>query len=235
MLYLIIPPVVIIVSLALLLFLLSRRMPEVAKMEMQFNTGKISGENLVKGERFFSFSKLSLTFLYFIEKVTLLFKVLLLKFYNLFNKWSHFAKEKRKKNGHVKNQNFPEQPGKEEIAEDFFVKKIEEKKINEDQKTIAVSFSEEETVEKESQPMVSKVATQPEFFVASKNKFEEILIERIATDPRDLEAYERLGDYYIERKDYQDAKECYKQVLKLSPVNRKARIKMRKLERILGR
>jgi len=72
------------------------------------------------------------------------------------------------------------------------------------------------------------------YIVEDKDQYEEILIERIALNPRDIEAYERLGDYYMERKGYGDAKECYKQVLKLSPVNRKARVCMRKLERILG-
>jgi tetratricopeptide (TPR) repeat protein len=214
--------------------MLSRRAPEISRIEMPRSGERIVGGNIIKKERFFSTSKISRTSLYFIEKATQSFKVILLKFYNLFNKWSHFAKEKRRKNGFVKSQNFPSQPdaGK---TNNFFVKKVEKMEVDENKKTIAVSFSKEEIMEEKNQPMVSKVATQPEFYMASKNKFEEILIERIATDPRDLEAYERLGDYYMERKNYQDAKECYRQVLKLSPINRKARIKMRKLERILGR
>lgn len=67
-----------------------------------------------------------------------------------------------------------------------------------------------------------------------KSQFEDILVERIAMNPRDIEAYERLGDYYMDRDSYDDAKECYKQVLRLSPVNRKAKLRMRKLEKILG-
>jgi hypothetical protein len=38
----------------------------------------------------------------------------------------------------------------------------------------------------------------------------------------------------MDRESYDDAKECYKQVLRLSPVNRKAKLRMRKLEKILG-
>lgn len=68
-----------------------------------------------------------------------------------------------------------------------------------------------------------------------KDQFEEILIERIVSNPRDVEAYERLGDYYLENDNYVDAKECYRQVLKLSPVNRLVKIKIRRLEKILGR
>lgn len=234
MLYLIIPPIVIIVSLVLLLLILSRRAPEISKAEMSRSGERIAGGNAIKKERFISFSKISRTSLYFIEKATQSFKVLFLRFYNLFNKWSRFAREKRRKNGFVEKQNFPERPSNEKI-EDVFVKKVEKMEVDEKKKTIDVSLEDVEISEEKGQPMISKIATQPEYYMASKNKFEEILVERIASDPRDLEAYERLGDYYMERKNYQDAKECYKQVLKLSPVNRKTRIKMRKLERILGR
>ena len=67
----------------------------------------------------------------------------------------------------------------------------------------------------------------------SKEQLEAILIERIVTNPKDVEAYERLGDYYLEQESLTDAKECYRQVLKLSPVNRLVKIKIRRLERVL--
>ena len=62
---------------------------------------------------------------------------------------------------------------------------------------------------------------------------EEVLIKRIAINPKDIEAYERLGDYYLEGENYQDSKECFKQVLKLSPTHHKARLKIRKLEKLI--
>lgn len=66
-----------------------------------------------------------------------------------------------------------------------------------------------------------------------KNQLEDILVERISMNPRDIEAYERLGDYYLEQKNLVDAKECYRQVLKLSPAYRLVKIKIRRLERLL--
>ncbi|MBP6889345.1 MAG: hypothetical protein KBC83_02745 [Candidatus Moranbacteria bacterium] len=63
---------------------------------------------------------------------------------------------------------------------------------------------------------------------------EEELIARIARNPKDYTAYESLGDFYMERGSIQDAKECYKQVLKLSPVQRLVKIKIRRLERLLS-
>jgi len=66
-----------------------------------------------------------------------------------------------------------------------------------------------------------------------KNKFENILIKRIAINPKDIEAYERLGDYYLENENYQDSIECFRQVLKLSPLNYKARLRIRRLEKLI--
>ena len=67
-----------------------------------------------------------------------------------------------------------------------------------------------------------------------KDAFEKILIERIALNPKDVEAYERLGEYYMEIENWNYSKECFKQVLKLSPDNENIRTKMKKLETILG-
>ena len=94
-----------------------------------------------------------------------------------------------------------------------------------------------ETTEGAPRPMVSATATHPE----QKKSFrpdvarEENLIARIARDPKDFTAYEELGDYYLEAGNIKDAKECYRQVLKLSPVHRMVKIKIRRLEKLLGR
>ncbi len=91
--------------------------------------------------------------------------------------------------------------------------------------------------EKPLRPMISRRMTRPEIpgqiKEEKKSQLEEILIERIAANPRDIEAYERLGDYYLDQSNLQDAKECYRQVLRLSPVHRLAKVKIRKLERML--
>jgi cytochrome c-type biogenesis protein CcmH/NrfG len=59
------------------------------------------------------------------------------------------------------------------------------------------------------------------------------MIARIARDPKDFTSYEALGDYYLESENIRDAKECYRQVLKLSPVHRMVKIKIRRLEKLL--
>ncbi len=62
---------------------------------------------------------------------------------------------------------------------------------------------------------------------------EEDLIGKIAKNPKDAFAYEELGDYYLETEALEDAKACYRQVIKLAPLNREVKEKMRKLERLL--
>lgn len=62
---------------------------------------------------------------------------------------------------------------------------------------------------------------------------EEELIDRIAKNPKDAASYEELGDYYMANENLEDAKACYRQVIKLSPLNREVKEKVRKLERLL--
>lgn len=62
---------------------------------------------------------------------------------------------------------------------------------------------------------------------------EEELIDRIAKNPKDAASYEELGDYYLSGDNLEDAKACYRQVIKLLPMNREVKDKVRKLERLL--
>lgn len=66
-----------------------------------------------------------------------------------------------------------------------------------------------------------------------KQLSEEELIDRIARNPKDAPAYEQLGDFYMESGNLSDAKACYRQVIKLSPLNREVKEKVRRLERLL--
>lgn len=87
-------------------------------------------------------------------------------------------------------------------------------------------------------PMVSEQGVRPEperlKRKVAERPIEEGLIARIAANPKEYTAYEALGDFYMERGSIQDAKECYKQVLKLSPAQRLVKIKIRRLERLLS-
>lgn len=87
----------------------------------------------------------------------------------------------------------------------------------------------------QSHHLESERADEPENRPARKEMLEKILIERIAANPKDIEAYERLGEYYMEIGSWGDAKECLKQVIKLDSTNESAKGKMKRLERMLGR
>lgn len=61
---------------------------------------------------------------------------------------------------------------------------------------------------------------------------EETLIARIVENPKDAAAYEELGDCYFSSENLQDAKECYRQTLKLHPTNRAVKVKIRRLQKM---
>lgn len=66
---------------------------------------------------------------------------------------------------------------------------------------------------------------------ASENKVkEEALIHRIAENPKDVEAYRELGDYYLSVGNIKDAKDSFKMVLKLRPRDLKAKSSLREIE-----
>jgi len=59
------------------------------------------------------------------------------------------------------------------------------------------------------------------------------LMKEIESDPQNSKKYELLGDYYIEHEKFDDARECYKYVLRLDPRHKRAQVAMRNLDRVL--
>lgn len=59
---------------------------------------------------------------------------------------------------------------------------------------------------------------------------EEAFIHRIAENPKDVEAYRELGDYYLAVGNIKDAKDSFKMVLKLRPRDLKAKSSLREIE-----
>ncbi len=59
---------------------------------------------------------------------------------------------------------------------------------------------------------------------------EDALVHRIAENPKDVEAYRELGDYYLSVGNLKDAKESFKMVLKLRPRDLKAKSSLREME-----
>lgn len=61
-------------------------------------------------------------------------------------------------------------------------------------------------------------------------KQETRLINKVALEPQNKENYRTLGGFYLEQKKGDDAKECYKHVLKIDPEDEDARIKIERLQ-----
>jgi len=186
-------------------------------------------------------------FLAFLEKFTRKLRVFFLKLENLFTHWSENIKRKRKGNikieskmsndGNVEISNIggTQGSGRTEIAskekKQEFGKSVYVRNFGDMQRKIWGKNIDEKTI----RPIISEKVVVPRIKPEIKNRLERILIERIASNPKDTEAYERLGEYYFEIENYEHSKECFKQVVKLDTMNVNAKDKMKKLERLLSR
>jgi len=59
------------------------------------------------------------------------------------------------------------------------------------------------------------------------------LMKEIEGEPQNSKKYESLGDYYMEHEKFEDARDCYKYVLRLDPRHKRAQVAMRNLDRVL--
>lgn len=69
---------------------------------------------------------------------------------------------------------------------------------------------------------------------AKLTKEEEECIELIKTDPSNTDAYKRLGDIYLSRGNYEDAKLSFEQVLRLNPDGGEAKARLDEIEERLN-
>lgn len=221
MLNYIIPPIIIVISLSILIVFLFHK------------AQKISVQEIVTEENNFRQRKKMATiasaagqfWLKVLEKIMQKMKLSALKFHNVSNDWVHSIREKRQQRAlsHRENSN------KEESDESVGEKEKNSQRIKE-------KYASFETEKQQARPLVRESITRPQRMgIREKNQLEEILIKRIAINPRDIEAYERLGDYYLESENYADSHECFSQVLKLSPSHRKARLRIRRLEMLMNK
>jgi tetratricopeptide (TPR) repeat protein len=256
MLYSIIPPIIVVTSLIGIILFLARKASQVAllndrKKEETFLKKGMEKKSLLgrifrsKGgeERNFKHG-----FLVFLEKFTRKLRVFFLKLENLFTHWSEALKRKRKNQIDPEMEKYIYQDGTRQTDDGICEKTGEENNIQSvrayetkdriyfDNPTRAEHKpSPENVIEKIVKPILSAEVAVPKSKPEIKNRLERILIERIASNPKDTEAYERLGEYYFEIENYEHSKECFKQVIKLNPMNVSVKDKMRQLERLLAR
>jgi tetratricopeptide (TPR) repeat protein len=241
MLYSILPPIIVVLSLVGIIIFLVKKSSKIKKVyrddaaELARNKSFENGAHFgtaTDGKNNHKWEKAENIFLIILEKTTRRMRTFSLKLEVWFSGLSGKIRNRRNKVNPRNEENNSENKQEEKILEkviDYKSKGIFEKKsITKD------NFSASVQTEKIAEPMISKNVTLPKAVPGIKNKLEELLIERVAANPKDMEAYERLGEYYMEIENYADAKECFKQVLKLNPTNRNVRYKIKRLERLLG-
>lgn len=239
MLYLIIPPILVVLSLIGIIVFLMRKAKDVAGIREDknaergsgviINKGNVSGMSVSSGNvPMVVPGKVRGKFLAILESIIRKIRSLFLKLGNVFLSWSENIRKKRMEKQSRTQEGRPE--NQEEIIER--VRNFDLEREGEGNRKIKVE-TDQIFDEKIPKPMISEDITVPQ--IELKDRLEKILIERIAVNPKDTEAYERLGEYYFEIGNYEHAKECFKQVMKLEPKNNNVRYKMRKLERLLSR
>ena len=270
--YLIVPPIIVVASLSLVLWYLSRKGadPLIAEKVNRLGTEAGQREPLLRTKAFL---------LRMLEKTASRFKVRSLRMHNALHDFTQSLKARQRR--------FPEKVspairtsralGQAPYAvrtgflrrlsntsgENGKVLQPESRLVSAEYTTSSVSVQEHDTIavtehlavsetvlitpsapktilenpEILNRPMVSETMVHPEnprMRTQADMRREEELIARIAVNPKDFTAYEGLGDHYLDTGNIKDAKECYRQVLKLSPAHRLVRIKIRRLEKILS-
>lgn len=231
-----------IASLALLIFFLFRKVSQVSTGKLEFLNSEKNENSKTISRKIFSF--LSYIWFKFLEKVMQRTKLFSLKMHNTSNNWFHSIKKKREEsalenmeNGKIEEEISPIEISSENVSAIEPITAIDENVVFEEKKPVIAK--KRITLDNFGKRNVFKSYGNADKKIEEKKKtneksrLEEALIKRIAINPKDIEAYERLGDYYMDSVNHIDAKECYKQVLKLSRNHFKAKSKLRALERIL--
>jgi len=225
MLYYILPPFIIILSAGALIMFLFRKMENVPAEEIiQPDSEKKSSEK-IKAIKL-ALGQFGLGVL---ERIMHRLKLLALKTHNASNELFHSIREKRKDRMKIEEEKKQKQQQLSEVAPqpEIGVLQVSE----DDRPRVKEMVLPTRFVNDSVRAMMPVSSRKPRS--RAKEKMEESLIRRIAINPRDIEAYERLGDYYMDRENFNDSLECFKQVLKLSPAHHKAKTRIRKLESML--
>ena len=220
MLNYILPPIIIVISVSFLIVFLFRK---VEQLPLEDAATRNDHPNKKRMSLFLAAAgQFGLKIL---ERAMHRSKLLSLKFHNTSNVWFHSIREKRQRQ-------------EEHIQQEIIEREIEEQEGEKLKPEITMPDRVQEIAPKSqstARQMVRDTIARPQrsSLRNEKSQLEEVLIKRIAINPKDIEAYERLGDYYLESMNYQDSLECFKQVLRLSPVHNKAKLRIRRLERMI--
>lgn len=238
MLYSLIPPILVILSIIGIVLFLFKKNPEVQKLTEKEKEQEIITDNQNNAGNNISLNgKIKQKALIILEKNIKKIQVLFLKLENFFTSWGE--KLRKKRTAKMESLSIIKEEAVKKEKVDSIANKLEKyipsKKNIQEKLNLKQKMRQEEIEEKFFRPIISDKIVVPRRRRETKNRLEELLIERIAVNPKDIEAYERLGEYYLEIKNLEHSKECFKQVIRLNPTNLSVRYKIKKLERMLGR
>lgn len=217
MLSYILPPIIIVISVAALIMFLFRKAKQIPAQDFIAEQREREQQNEKKTSAIMA--AIGRFFWKVLERMMHKTKLAALKLHNVSNDRFHSIREKRQQRA-LLEQSKKNQP---EIGKEIANVPQPMQRPNEN----------EMQIQKPIRPLVRETMVHPQARIKEKNQLEELLIKRIAINPRDIEAYERLGDYYLECGNHNDSLECFKQVLTLSPAHHKARLRIRKLANLL--
>lgn len=259
--YLVIPPIIFVLSLGLLFWFLSKKSSDPAVL------GRMTESELIPSPRRILFIQEE-TYIRILEKLTKRLNLLSLKFHNRFNQFSGSLRMRREKmraqheaasiaaeksrfwerwqrrHGRDEEGVLPAEEAVLPISSAPDPDRVVIKQISKGESIAEVAREKagqlREVGKSLSDSLISKSEETVRVFrrrrvmpSGEKQLSEEELIDRIARNPKDAPAYEQLGDFYMEGSNLSDAKACYRQVIKLSPLNREVKEKVRRLERLL--
>lgn len=218
---LLLPPVIVIITFTFLLWFLAKKQSD------PFVQEEINRLTSGEGEALTSFRT---WFWGVTEKMTKRARIKMLRLHNVLGDWSRVAKE-NKEQKNLEAADVPTPTIQEPV--------LPRTDITSPAPKIDDGFIERPIVRREvrvESTGASTAASRTNVADIKKEytSHEEDFIASIAKNPKDYSAYEKLGDYYMENGNIKDAKECYRQVLRLSPANREVKMKIRRLEKMLG-
>ena len=241
MFWIYVPPIILVVALASLAVMLGRKSADLKKIK-PFHPQPDAPEEKGGSSRFGLPSretgeagwKKRLNFigrktLHVLEKILDLSKMAFKKTEQAFSIWAAKlrARRKGKKFEEIAPSDFSKEPDEASILEEL--EKNEEISANLTEKSENIGYVGSEVVVRrkihEEPIVIPKKEPLPEDRVR-----EAALIYRIAENPKDLEAYHEIGDYYMGIGNIKDAKESFKMVLKLRPRDLKAKSSLREIE-----
>lgn len=228
MLYNIIFAFVIIFSIAVIVFIVSKKMP-LADSENRIKQQEKSAVGKKRNWRF-NYRQVMHVFIHFCERMFRIIKIWALKLDIVISKWLKKLNNLKKKN----------EFSKERVEKDTVNLISEAEKVNfaqlknttprpqlQSNINIARILGEKDKIDKKNEAIVE--VNDSDLFT------EKECIEMIAKNPRNIKAYNTLADIYIKQKNFTDAKASLQQILKFDANNVDAKLKLRKIRDLQNR